>query len=92
MTITVMRYINDLHVGRVNPTHFNFDIHNNAKRYDLAKFISDQAVDATNVPRLIASVEPDAEQYRRLEEQRCRTISSWCGGQEARRATLCCVM
>ena len=51
MTITVMRYINDLHGGRVNPTRFNFDINVSSKKYDLAGFVSDQAVDATDVPR-----------------------------------------
>jgi murein L,D-transpeptidase YcbB/YkuD len=67
MTIAVMRYISDLHIGRVNPTHFNFDIDVNAKKYDLAEFVSDQAVDAEDVPKLVASVEPNSEQYRKTE-------------------------
>jgi L,D-transpeptidase YcbB len=64
MTVNVMRYISDLRIGRVNPSHFNFDINVQSKKYDLAEFISDHAVDATDVPKLIASVEPDSEQYR----------------------------
>ncbi len=67
MTITVMRYISALHSGRVNPTHFNFDIHIESKRYDLAEFVSDRAVDATDVPKLVRSVEPNSEQYRKTE-------------------------
>jgi murein L,D-transpeptidase YcbB/YkuD len=67
MTIAVMRYISDLHIGRVNPTHFNFDIDVNTKKYDLAEFVSDQAVDADDVPKLVASVEPNSEQYRKTE-------------------------
>jgi murein L,D-transpeptidase YcbB/YkuD len=67
MTIAVMRYISDLHIGRVNPTHFNFDIDINAKKYDLAEFVSDQAVDAADVPGLIRTVEPNSEQYRNTE-------------------------
>jgi L,D-transpeptidase YcbB len=67
MTITVMRYIAALHVGQVNPTRFNFDINVSSKKYNLAEFVSDQAVDAIDVPKLIASVEPESEQYRRLE-------------------------
>ena len=67
MTIAVMRYISDLHIGRVNPTHFNFDIDVNAKKYDLAEFVSDQAVDAQDVPKLVGSAEPDSEQYRKTE-------------------------
>jgi murein L,D-transpeptidase YcbB/YkuD len=67
MTIAVMRYISDLHIGRVNPTHFNFDIDVNTKKYNLAEFVSDQAVDAEDVPKLVASVEPNSEQYRKTE-------------------------
>jgi len=67
MTVSVMRYISDLRIGRVNPTHFNFDINTADKKYDLPEFVSDNAVDATDVPKLIQSVEPDSEQYRRTE-------------------------
>jgi murein L,D-transpeptidase YcbB/YkuD len=67
MTIAVMRYISDLHIGRVNPTHFNFDINVDTKKYDLAEFVSDQSVDAEDVPKLIASVEPNSAQYRATE-------------------------
>jgi len=67
MTVNVMRYISDLRIGRVNPSHFNFDIDVKTKKYDLAEFVSDQAVDATDVAKLIASVEPDSEEYRQAE-------------------------
>jgi murein L,D-transpeptidase YcbB/YkuD len=67
MTVTVMRYISDLRIGRVNPQHFNFDIDIASKKYDLAEFVSDNAVDAKDVPGLIRSVEPDSEQYRGTE-------------------------
>jgi murein L,D-transpeptidase YcbB/YkuD len=67
MTVCVMRYISDLRIGRVNPTHFNFDINTADKKYDLPEFVSDNAVDADDVPKLIASVEPDSDQYRKLE-------------------------
>jgi murein L,D-transpeptidase YcbB/YkuD len=68
MTVSVMRYISDLRIGRVNPTHFNFDIHTADKKYDLPEFVSDNAVDATDVPKLIQSVEPDSDAYRKLED------------------------
>ena len=67
MTVNVMRYISDLRVGRVNPSHFNFEIPVQDKKYDLAGFVSDNAVDSTDVPKLIASVEPDSEEYRQTE-------------------------
>jgi murein L,D-transpeptidase YcbB/YkuD len=67
MTICVMRYISDLRIGRVSPAHFNFDINVADKKYDLAEFVSDNAVDAADVPKLILSVEPDSNQYRATE-------------------------
>jgi murein L,D-transpeptidase YcbB/YkuD len=67
MTICIMRYISDLRVGRVNPSHFNFDINVSSKKYDLAEFVSDNVVDATDVPGLIRKVEPDSDQYRATE-------------------------
>lgn len=67
MTVNVMRYISDLRIGRVNPSHFNFDINVQSKKYNLAEFVSDQAVDAKDVPKLIAGIEPDSEQYRQTE-------------------------
>ena len=67
MTVSVMRYISDLRIGRVNPTHFNFDINTADKKYDLPEFVSDNAVDSSDVPALIRSVEPDSDQYRKTE-------------------------
>ena len=67
MTINLMRYISDLRIGRVNPQHFNFDINVASKKYNLAEFVSDNAVDASDVPGLIRSVEPDSDRYRATE-------------------------
>jgi L,D-transpeptidase YcbB len=67
MTVNVMRYISDLRIGRVNPSHFNFEIPVQDKKYDLAEFVSDNAVDATDIPKLIAGVEPDSAEYRQTE-------------------------
>ena len=67
MTVCVMRYVSDLRIGRVNPSRFNFDINVASKKYDLAEFVSDNAVDVTDVPGLIAKVEPENEQYRQTE-------------------------
>ena len=68
MTVNVMRYISDLRIGRVNPSHFNFEVPVQDKRYDLAEFVSDNVVDATDVPKLIAGVEPDSDDYRKTEQ------------------------
>ncbi len=46
-----MRFISDLRIGRVNPSHFNFAIDTQQKKYDLPEFVSDQAVDADGCGR-----------------------------------------
>jgi L,D-transpeptidase YcbB len=68
MTVNVMRYISDLRIGRVNPSRFNFEVPIQDKKYDLAEFVSDNVVDATDVPKLITSVEPDSDDYRKTEQ------------------------
>ncbi len=68
MTVSVMRLISDLRIGRVNPQHFNFDIDIQSKKYSLPEFVSDQAVDATDVAKLVSGVEPDTDQYRKTED------------------------
>ena len=75
MTVCVMRYISDLRIGRVNPQHFNFDINVADKKYNLAEFLSDNAVDATDVPALIRKVEPDSDQYRATEAALARYLA-----------------
>lgn len=67
MTVNVMRLVSDLRLGRVNPSHFNFAIDTQQKKYDLPEFVSDQAVDATDVAKLLTEVEPDSEEYRSTE-------------------------
>ena len=67
MTVNVLRYVSDLRMGRVNPSHFNFEIPVYDKRYNLAEFVSDNAVDSKDVPKLIAGVEPDSDEYRQTE-------------------------
>jgi len=65
MTISAMRYISDLHSGRVNPQHLNFDIDVPAKRaaFDLPAFLNDQVVEADDVAGAISSIEPQNPMY-----------------------------
>ncbi len=74
MTVCIMRYISDLRIGRVNPSHFNFDIDVKSKKYNLAEFVSDNLVDATDIPGLIRKVEPDSDQYRATEAALARYL------------------
>ena len=75
MTVNVMRYISDLRIGRVNPSRFNFEVPVQDKKYDLAEFVSDNVVDATDVPKLIAGVEPNSDDYRKTEQALARYLN-----------------
>ena len=67
VTVSVMRYLSQLHQGRVNPTHFNFEIDTDSKKLNLPDFLSSKAISADDVPRLVNSIEPDNDEYRALE-------------------------
>ncbi len=64
MTVAAMRYVSDLHVGRVNPQHFSFGIDIASKKYDIARFLVRQVVASGDVPAALAPVEPDTPEYR----------------------------
>ena len=67
MTVATMRYISDLHIGRVNPKHFKFGIDVEAKKYDLPQFVTHDIVNAQDVRAELAKVEPPYDGYRRTE-------------------------
>jgi murein L,D-transpeptidase YcbB/YkuD len=65
MTVCVMRYISDLHIGKVNPQHFEFGFNVETKKYDLPDLLREHIVDGTNVAAVLDSVEPPFAGYRR---------------------------
>jgi L,D-transpeptidase YcbB len=65
LTICMMRYISDLHIGKVNPKHFAFALDDESKKYDLAEFLKDHVTNASDVAAVLALVEPPYPGYRR---------------------------
>jgi L,D-transpeptidase YcbB len=65
LTVCVMRYISDLHIGKVNPKHFDFGFDIEAKKYDLPEFLKEHVVDAPDVAGSLAQVEPPYPGYIR---------------------------
>jgi L,D-transpeptidase YcbB len=65
LTVCVMRYISDLHIGKVNPKHFDFNLDIVAKKYDLPEFLKQNVVDASDVSAVLAKVEPPYPGYQR---------------------------
>ncbi len=64
MTVTAMRYISDLHIGRVSPSHFAFGVSVDTKKYDLPQFLTETVVDADDVAKALSQIEPQTQQYR----------------------------
>ena len=65
LTVCLMRYISDLHIGKVNPKHFDFGLDVETKKYDLPEFLKENVVDAPDVAGVVAKVEPPYPGYRR---------------------------
>ncbi len=64
LTVCAMRYISDLHIGKVNPKHFAFALDDESKKYDLAELLKDHVVNAGDVVGALARVEPPYPGYR----------------------------
>lgn len=65
LTVCVMRYISDLHIGKVNPKHFDFGFDVESKKYDLPEFLKEHVVDTSDVAATLEQVEPPYPTYRR---------------------------
>jgi L,D-transpeptidase YcbB len=68
LTVSTIRYISDLHMGRVNPRLFHFGLDINRKQFDLSEFLRLELVDAKDVLAVMASVEPPFPAYHRTIE------------------------
>jgi len=66
LTVGVMRYISDLHIGKVNPKHLDFAFDQESKKYDLPEFLKDRVVGAGDVAAVLAQVEPPYPGYHRV--------------------------
>lgn len=65
LTVCLMRYISDLHIGRVNPRHFKFGLIVERKKYDLPRFVRDRLVSGQDVRAVLEEVEPSLPGYKR---------------------------
>ncbi len=66
LTISLTRFLHDLHYGRVNPQSLNFHLKLRTKKtLDLPQLIK-AAISEGNVSQLVAKVEPTLPQYQQL--------------------------
>jgi murein L,D-transpeptidase YcbB/YkuD len=65
LTVALMRYISDLHIGRVNPRNVRFELDIEHKKYYLPDFIA-QVKGSGSPALLLATIEPQYDDYKRL--------------------------
>jgi murein L,D-transpeptidase YcbB/YkuD len=65
LTVCVMRYVSDLHIGKVNPKHFDYGFNTDLKKYDLPEFLKANVVDAPDVAAALVQIEPPYPGYQR---------------------------
>ncbi len=68
MTVCTMRYVSNLHIGRVNPKTLNLGLDVDGRKYDLSVFLRERLVnaDSESFNAALARVEPPFDAYRRL--------------------------
>jgi len=74
LTVCAMRYVSDLRIGRVNPRHFGSGLNAEKKTYDLARFLRDRIVTASDPQAALDGVEPSFGGYRRTEQALARYL------------------
>jgi murein L,D-transpeptidase YcbB/YkuD len=67
VTVSAMRYLADVHSGRVSPKYFKFGLDVRHKRYDLAEFLRSRVVGAMDAAAALADVEPPFPGYQRTK-------------------------
>lgn len=65
LTVSGIRYISDLHLGRVNPEALHKDFDPERKHHDPGEFLREQVADAANVKDALAQVECPYPGYQR---------------------------
>jgi len=65
LTVSMLRYLSDLHIGKVNPQHPDFEIRIGEREYSLPEFLKDQVAEGSDVANIVSRVEPPYPMYRR---------------------------
>ncbi|WP_263367800.1 L,D-transpeptidase family protein [Edaphobacter bradus] len=68
LTVCAMRYLSDLHVGRINPQHLGFEFDVSHKKLDLPHFVRQRLVNGSDLRSELAGVGPPFAGYQRLRD------------------------
>ncbi|NYF91727.1 L,D-transpeptidase family protein [Tunturiibacter empetritectus] len=66
LTVCGMRYVSDLHIGRVNPQNLGFEFDVSSKKLDLPHFVRERLVNGSDLHAELAQIEPPFPSYKRL--------------------------
>jgi L,D-transpeptidase YcbB len=66
LTVSAMRYVRAVHVGRANPKQFNFQFDNGESQFGLADFLQSKVANAADPAAEIEKLEPPFPGYRKL--------------------------
>src|SRR5579859_1807136 len=58
LTISVMRYLSDLHMGRINPQHLGFEFDASQTKLDLSGFVRERLVEGSDLGAQVEGVRP----------------------------------
>jgi murein L,D-transpeptidase YcbB/YkuD len=65
LTVSAMRYVSDLHLGRINPRLFHLELDIDHTTFDLSEFLRQNLVSASDTDTAIEVVEPPFPSYGR---------------------------
>jgi L,D-transpeptidase YcbB len=66
LTVSIMRYVSDVHIGRINPQNLGFEFDVSHKKLDLPHFVRERLVNGADLRSELAAVEPPFPSYQRL--------------------------
>jgi murein L,D-transpeptidase YcbB/YkuD len=67
LTVCLMRYVSDLHIGKVNPKHFDFGLTEKTSHYDLPQFLRQDLVNGQDIKGELELAEPPFLGYKNTE-------------------------
>jgi murein L,D-transpeptidase YcbB/YkuD len=75
LTVCMMRYLSDLHVGRVNPAHLKFKLAVRNSSFELPQFLRQDVLASANLAPELEAVEPPYQRYRLTRDALARYLA-----------------
>lgn len=64
LTVSTMRYVSDLHIGRINPRQYHFGLDIDGHDFDMSEFLRREMVEAHDIDAVVETIEPPFPAYR----------------------------